>query len=337
MDKIIDAGNLVSLVSGSKTSEATRGKGAANEGDSFAKVLEQQTGKSEKAAEKTRDVISENKKEDKKGVDARQAAELADKLRGRLNSKPGEMTGMANYLYNIVLKSPESLSMAEKQSFKVGEFSAESLDMKEFQKMLNDRGIKLSDMSFSQIAQMTQHNNRGTVTAFLDDIMQKMKEGAFEKRHPAITPGFSAADFQRTKEEAREQAVEFKLAQESQAVRPDAPGVPQAQSFNEARQTQLAAERNEQRENVIKQIIDRMEIRSVGERTEMTLKLNPEYLGELRVQLSTEGGKMSAQFETTSEEVRSLVEDGIHLLRDGFNRRGLTLDQVKATVVDALT
>lgn len=334
MDKMMDAGNMLSLVSGSKPTG--KKSGTATDGDVFSRVLEQTTGKSEKSADKTREAISSDKKDDKNKPLDKQAAELEEKLRGKM-FKPGELTGMANYIYNIVLKSPESLSMAEKQAFKVGEFAQDGVGIKEFQKMLSDRGIKLNDLTFSQIAQLTQRNSKGQINAFLDDLLKQMRDGTVEKRlKMPLAPQTQSADETRTREKTERKGSEAAQSADTHPVQPFV-GMADARPSQQTQEIRSEEARKEQRENVIKQIIEKLEIRSVGDKTEMTLKLNPEYLGDMRIKLSTENGKLSAQFETTSAEVRELLEEGWHGLQETFQRKGLNLATVSTHLVDSIT
>jgi flagellar hook-length control protein FliK len=340
MDKIVDAGNTLSLVSGSKSDKKKDGK---VEGDAFAKVLEQQTGKSEKASDNARQSIVADKteKNEKPKPGTAAAADLEARLKGKLATNGTSMTGMANYIYNIVLKSPDSLSMAEKQSFQVAEFNPDSVGMKEFQQMLTERGIRLNDLSYSTVAQLTQRNSRGDVTAFLDDLLSQMREGTLERRGtPQPNAVFQTAGTTEKRDRDHDKDAQFAAELRTDTeVRTDTQpvlGQVEGQTPQQARDTRLSEQRREQRENVIQQIIAKMEIQTVGEKTEMTLKLNPEYLGEMRVKLSTENGKLAAEFETTSAEVRELVEEGWEGLKETFSRKGLNLAQVSTRLVDTL-
>lgn len=332
MDKLAaESANLVSLINTNKSDSKT--KGAPVEGDAFSKILERKTGKSEDTAEKTRESIS-NDKSDKAKEKTQQQADFEERLKARLSGKPGDMS-MANYLYNIVLRSPDSLSMSEKQSFHVGDFSKEAVDVKEFQKMLGERGLNLRDLSMQQLAQLTQRTNKAQVVSFLDNLVSKQRD---DKTVPGQQDVQNTSTAEPKKDEQQRKTVEARSAELRQPEQPVARD-PQLNLVADAQRPQNTenASRKEEREKVIKQIIERMEIQTVGRRTELTMKLNPEYLGDMRVKLSTENGKLEAAFETTSREVRQFLEEGWEGLKDTFTRKGLNLQKVSATLVESLS
>jgi hypothetical protein len=328
VDKVDGAVSLISA----KTADSS--KKPAADGDTFSKILEQKTGKVCKDNETGRDVIAK----DRKGDEAAKHKDELDKrnaeLQKRLESQAG--TGsMANYLYNIVLKNPETMSLGEKQAWHMGEFStSDGVGLKELQKMLSSRNLSLNDLTFSQIAQLTQRNSRGTINAFLDDLHRQMREGTLEKR---MTKPLGQNVDMTTNGEVRRRVGEMRASQVSRTDGPT-PGFASVErpGANGTSRSTESQSRREQRKNVIKQIIAHMEVRNFGERTELMFKLNPEYLGDLKVNLSTENGRLSARFETTSKEVRDMVEEGWHGLKDMFARKGLTLTSVAAQLVDAV-
>lgn len=327
MDKVDGAVSLISA----KAADTTR-KTAAD-GDTFSKILEQKTGKASKEAASSRDIVSKDPKADENGKRKDDLERRNAELQERLKSQAGNGS-LANYLYNIVLKNPETMSMGERQTWHMGEFTTDGVGIKELQKMLTARGISLNDLTFSQIAQLTQRNSRGTINAFLDDIHRQMREGTLEKR--LTRPLGQNVDMSQNPE-TRRRVGEMRASQVNRSEGPT-PGFASVErpSANGTTRNNEAQSRREQRENVIKQIIAHMEVRNFGDRTELMFKLNPEYLGELKVNLSTENGRLSARFETTSKEVRDMVEEGWHGLQDMFARKGMALTSVVAQLVDSV-
>ena len=336
MDKL-DGANVVSLMG--KAAEASPKKSAPADKDMFARILEQQTGKGSEAQEKGRDAIAAEKKGAEKGSETRASSEMEERLKARLGMKT-DITSMANYLYNVTLQNPDSLSMSEKQALRVGEFSSQAVGIKDLQKMLEQRGLNLRNLSFTQLAQLTQRNNRSQVTSFLDQLTSQMRQGrpeAAAMAQAAPAPVKAERD-KATKEDEGRKDAQAKEAQSltQQPSTPPEPQVPLAQAPVPSQGAQQAAEaRRQERENVLQQIIQKMEIRNLGNRTELSLKLNPEYLGDLRVQLSTQNGRMEARFETSSKEVRGYIEEGMSVLREKFATQGLNLDRISAHVVEA--
>jgi flagellar hook-length control protein FliK len=62
---------------------------------------------------------------------------------------------------------------------------------------------------------------------------------------------------------------------------------------------------------------------------EITLRLRPEQLGEVRAQVRMEHGVVSVRIEAASEEARSLLERDSSSLRSALEARGLTVEHVR--------
>lgn len=341
MDKMAENAHLVSLIGNTKTEDGSRNKTTTVEGDTFSKVLEQKTGRTEETAEKTNETISAEKSAENKQRDkSPQQIEIEERLKGKLSMKPADMS-MANYLYNIVLRNPDTLSLSEKQEFHLGDFAPEAVGVKEFQKMLSERGLHLRDLSMAQLAQLTQRNNKPQITAFLNDLLRQMRERSSVKASTMRMLNVSFTEDVTEKDDDRRRKVAE--ARGGASARSEQPGQHGAGAVSPqestAQRTRHAEEqsRKDERENVIRQIIQHMEIQSVGRRTDLTLKLNPEYLGEMRVRLSSENGKLEAAFETTSREVRTFIEEGWEGLRETFQRKGLNLTRVTTKLVENIS
>jgi len=60
----------------------------------------------------------------------------------------------------------------------------------------------------------------------------------------------------------------------------------------------------------------------------MTMKLNPESLGALRIQMTMHQGDISLQFHANSEEAGSMIRESLDGLRSTLAAQGFKLDQV---------
>ncbi len=60
----------------------------------------------------------------------------------------------------------------------------------------------------------------------------------------------------------------------------------------------------------------------------MTMRLQPGDLGELRVRMEIRGGRVSADFQATSEVARERLEQGLEVLRRGLEERGLQVERL---------
>ena len=107
-------------------------------------------------------------------------------------------------------------------------------------------------------------------------------------------------------------------------------------SFAEELNKTSAADKASERQSVIDQIMQQIEVRNFANRTELHLKLNPEYLGELKVKLvHTEDG-IRADFETSSKATREILREGEEELKTQAAGKGVRLKSMRFTLVDKL-
>ncbi|MBY0113917.1 MAG: flagellar hook-length control protein FliK [Phycisphaerales bacterium] len=66
---------------------------------------------------------------------------------------------------------------------------------------------------------------------------------------------------------------------------------------------------------------------------QLTLWMNPESLGKLRVQLSIEGGTIAARFEATSEATKQLLTQNVDSLRSALEARGLKASNIEVVSI----
>lgn len=60
----------------------------------------------------------------------------------------------------------------------------------------------------------------------------------------------------------------------------------------------------------------------------MTVRLNPGTLGDLRVRVDIQGGRVTAEFQTTTDAARDQIERGLDTLRRGLEERGLQVERL---------
>lgn len=94
------------------------------------------------------------------------------------------------------------------------------------------------------------------------------------------------------------------------------------------------ASRSVKREEVIKQIIDHVELKNFANKSELTIKMNPEFLGSMKMRLLFEGDKVSAEFNTTSREVREALSESADELSQAFQEKGIKVGKINVKLVD---
>ena len=107
-----------------------------------------------------------------------------------------------------------------------------------------------------------------------------------------------------------------------------------ANKAEETHKTQRLTQ-TQKRQQVINQIVTHMEIRNFTSRDELTLRLNPEYLGELKIKINRgKDGELSAQFITDSEDTREVLQESRAELREHIEKKGMNLRSIDIEMVD---
>lgn len=287
--------------------KATSGKMGANQSESVI---------ADKSTKKSSD--SERRKEDAAQHNAQAEAKLTD---------PKAMLGSKAYLYQLAYKNVDTMSLAERQALKADKATRDGMGFKDLQRMMSEQGMKLRDLSCTQLADLTRTNSRTSVSNILESIAREKKDelqaAGTEAETVTATSGNAAASV---------------AAQQSTDTKNDAPSLAAAavQNAQSSAQTQESAQTRRRRE-VIDQIVNQMELRNLANRDELHLKLNPEYLGELKIQL-TQGkdGEVSARFLTTSEDTREVLSESRSDLRKRVEDKGIRLGHIDVDLVDEL-
>ncbi len=85
---------------------------------------------------------------------------------------------------------------------------------------------------------------------------------------------------------------------------------------------------------IMEQILDYMRIQAKPEMTQLEMQLNPENLGTLHLTLTSKEGIMTAQFTTTNQEVQSVIQSQLMILRENLEAQGLKVEAVEVTVAE---
>ncbi len=83
---------------------------------------------------------------------------------------------------------------------------------------------------------------------------------------------------------------------------------------------------------IMEQIVQQMRVTISAETTSMEMQLNPENLGKVYVNISSEEGVVNAQFHATNEVVKEALEAQIATLRENLNQAGVKVDSIEVTI-----
>jgi flagellar hook-length control protein FliK len=84
--------------------------------------------------------------------------------------------------------------------------------------------------------------------------------------------------------------------------------------------------------DIANQIIERVKVSVMPNKTSMELQLNPENLGKVNLSVQSKNGEMTAHFVVQNELSKEAIESSIQNLRDTLNEQGIKVDTIEVTV-----
>jgi len=85
-------------------------------------------------------------------------------------------------------------------------------------------------------------------------------------------------------------------------------------------------------QNIAEQIVESMKVNMKAETTELEMNLHPASLGNVRVNLSSNGGQITAQFMAQNETVRAAIESQVVMLTKQLEEQGIKIEAVEVTL-----
>ena len=85
-------------------------------------------------------------------------------------------------------------------------------------------------------------------------------------------------------------------------------------------------------QEIIRQITEQIRVHVKEDTTEMELQLHPASLGNVKVQLTSAGGVLTAVFTTENETVKAALEAQLVQLKENFTEQGLKVESVEVNV-----
>ncbi len=227
---------------------------------------------------------------------------------------------VSEYLKTKANADPATLSMVEKGAFRVGEFAPGAQaggPATGLAQMLAQQGIDVSGFTPQQLKSMMSRMDTKE--------MGKMLSGVSAETSKSVQ-----ADEKTLKD------LKDKLAQASQNAPAEAPAF-NIEALVGAGVSKEAGEaaRAEQRRQIMDQILAQIDVKNVANQTEMTLRLNPEYLGEVKITLvhDDEGG-VRADFQTTSKATREVLSESSEELISQARGKGVRIGAMNVSLVD---
>ncbi len=294
-------------VSGQK--ETTKKKDEKGDADSFSTALDEAVNdKGDKKPEKKEEVAkADKKKAENKEAEARESDKK--EVKGKQDKATKKVQ---NLLHNIAFKDASTLSVFERHNFQVGEFAKDKVGLTDLQRLLANKGIQVKDLSFQQLQRLAEQSSPKELQRLLDSFLAETKgdKGAVSKEQTAASGSMNHG------------LLEHMMAEETINVK-------------EAQKADTSTAQQE-RQKVLDQILAQVKVRNLANQTEMSLRLNPEYLGEVRIQLTHDEGGVRARFETTSQKTKAILAEAEEEMVAGINDRGIRMNKMEVRLVDSI-
>lgn len=84
--------------------------------------------------------------------------------------------------------------------------------------------------------------------------------------------------------------------------------------------------------DIIRQVVEAVQVEMSNDHTSMVLQLNPEHLGKIQISIIQREGIMQAQIIAENEAAKHAIESNIALLQETFNNQELRVESVEVMV-----
>lgn len=84
--------------------------------------------------------------------------------------------------------------------------------------------------------------------------------------------------------------------------------------------------------DVIKQISEKIDVNLFEDKSEMIIKLKPDHLGKVTVEIAVENGNVTAKFLAESEKVKEILESNMQNLKDHLAKQGMVVQDLSVSV-----
>lgn len=85
-------------------------------------------------------------------------------------------------------------------------------------------------------------------------------------------------------------------------------------------------------QDIVWQVMEKVKVILEGDKSEMIMDLKPDHLGKLSLKVVTERGIVMARFVAESEQVKSILESNMQLLKDALEKQGLDVQDCFVSV-----
>lgn len=276
--------------------------------DNLKEATEKET-KSDKLIASSKDHSKEVEKKNEQ-VKKDQVKQEQTKLK---QQKFKEQLGVKDYSQRAVQHDPSKLSIAERQAFRLGEFNQKSPQMlQQMQSVLGDNAKMLKGLNPDQMSKFSGK--------FIEMAQNALAQKGGEK----------VVDPKKLTELVKEFSEQVATQQSSKSDPANAGAL--LQNMDEI--LSQGQEEAKDKQKMIDQILSHIEVNNLANQTEINLKLNPEYLGDMRIKLTHDERGVKAHFETSSKKTKELLAGSEHEMVAQAEKKGIRLRAMAVTLVD---
>lgn len=297
--------NVLNSVLAGNTSRPENKKEETVDAEAFGSAL------NEASQSKPKGKAKEESKAESKDAAKKAARDKEAHEQEEARNQPVQDKTAAIQMRKLMTKNVDTLSLAEKQALRIAEFADES------------HKVAKAPVAPGSSAASPASPSRAGKAARVEDKAVAGREASTEVRKQADR----AEERQQVAEEAKKLEQPKGSGNLEQLLNKEA-------SFAEEIRKTSQVDRARERQSVIDQIMQQIEVRNFANRTELHMKLNPEYLGELKVKLVHTDDGIRADFETSSKATRAILRECEDDLRTQAAGKGVRMRAMRFTLVE---
>ncbi|MBP3284346.1 MAG: flagellar hook-length control protein FliK, partial [Clostridia bacterium] len=84
--------------------------------------------------------------------------------------------------------------------------------------------------------------------------------------------------------------------------------------------------------DIIEQVAEQVDVTVMEDKSEMVIKLKPDHLGKVTMQISVENGNVTAKFLAESQRVKEILEANFQDLKDMLNKQGMSVQNLSVSI-----
>lgn len=225
----------------------------------------------------------------------------------KLNSSQNQTDLSDELLNDLNLESTESQEIREKLALGNGN---EELTLNNDNEKLTEEatGEVTYEVKNKVIEVMEEINEDGLESEKVAETLQSMSEGQMGNG----SQGGTNSQNQNSNSQTIDIATNIMFTQDAKS---------QVSTFNSIMNNRLTQNINQQ--DVINQIVEKMQFNIDGDTSEVRITLNPEHLGDVTLKIATHNGVVTAQFLAENEHIKSLIEAHFQDLQETLRQKGL--------------